>query len=293
MLQMVIRIFLLILSASVCSCNQADIKGLFIPPKDGVDERFEQSMEMNDGLHAGAIDTEESYTFYVAADPHIKDTYRNLGIFNDALKNDGETSFAAILGDCIDVKDNLALYLEALAYYPDRHSYDPEIFHILGNHDIFFNGWEDFRESVGASAYWFEAVFPNGKDMYITLDTASGTLGRKQMQWFKTFLAENRNSYRHCVILTHTNLFYRDNSQTGSGNMPLDETFDLIDFLSRQNVSLVLQGHDHHREDLTYGNVRYTVLGTIRDESKTPEYLKVNVSKDGISHEWQTISTAD
>ena len=91
------------------------------------------------------------------------------------------------------------------------------------------------------------------------------------------------------MILTHTNFFYTDSSQDSSGNLPLEETFSLIDFLGKNDASLVLQGHDHYRDDITYDNVRYTVLGAINDNIKAPEYLKVNVKEDQIDLEWQLI----
>ena len=69
----------------------------------------------------------------------------------------------------------------------------------------------------------------------------------------------------------------------------MEESLALINFLGQQKVSLVLQGHDHYREDLTYDNVRYTVLGTIRDEAKAPEYLKVKVNEEGLALDWQLI----
>ena len=128
-----------------------------------------------------------------------------------------------------------------------------------------------------------------GKDLYISLDSATGSLGNKQTKWFKSFLSENRKNYRHCVVLTHTNFFYTDNSQVSSGNMPIEESFALIDFLGKQNVSLVLQGHDHYREDLTYDSVRYTILGAIHDEMEAPEYLKVRVNQESIRLDWQMI----
>lgn len=289
MLQMVKRILLLISAITASSCTHLDLKGLFIPTSEGVEKRFEQSLEINSDLNAGYVNTQESYSFYVAADPHIDQTHRNLDIFNDVLRNDTEASFGVILGDCTDVKDNLPTYLEALSYSPDRHACNHEIFHILGNHELFYNGWEDFRELVGPSVYWFVVEFDGGKDLYISLDTATGSLGRKQTNWFKSFLKENRSDYRHCVILTHTNFFYTDNSQVSSGNMPLEESYALIDFLGDQNVSLVLQGHDHYREDIVYDNVRYTILGAILDKSEAPEYLKINVTNDEILLDWQYI----
>lgn len=286
---MVKRILHIVMSFALCSCNSVDFKGLFVPTSEGVEKRFEQSMKMCADLKSGTIEADGSYTFYVATDPHINKTTKNLSIFNDVLKNDPDAIFGAVLGDCIEVKDNLPKYLEALAYYPDKHACNQGIFHVLGNHDIFFNGWEDFRELVGPSVYWFEITFDGGKDLYITLDTATGTLGGKQTEWFKSFLSANRKDYRHCVVLTHTNFFYTDNSQTSSGNMPVEESFALLDFLGKYDVSLVLQGHDHYREDLIYDDVRYTVIGTIRDEAESPEYLKVRVNAEDIDLEWQHV----
>ena len=278
-----------IAAAALCSCNQLDLKGMIMPTGEGVQARFEQSLQMNSDLKIGSLSVQENYVFYAATDPHINETARNLNTFNDALRNDSEAAFGVVLGDCIDVRDNLPKYLEVLAYNPDRHAYDHEIYHVLGNHDLFFKGWTNFKELIGPSVFWFEVSFASGKDIYISLDTATGTLGRKQTEWFRSFLTEKREDYRHCIILTHTNLFYTDNSQSSSGNMPMEEVYSLLDFLGKHKVSLVLQGHDHYREDLTYDNVRYTVLGTIKDESDSPEYLKLNVSDEGITFDWQLI----
>ena len=282
--------FTMLTISVVCSCSHFEIKGLFLPTGDDVDSRFEQSAEMNEDLRSAVLETEENYVFYVATDAHVDQTHENLTIFNDALRNDTDALFGVILGDCIDISGNLPKYLEALPYDSERHICDPQIFHLLGNHDVFFNGWEDFKEMIGPSVYWFETIFPNGKDLYISLDTATGTLGRKQTEWFRAFLEKNRERYRHCVILTHTNFFYTDNSQISSGNMPMEESFFLIDFLSRQNVSLVLQGHDHYREELSYRNVNYIVLGAIADKCNSPEYLRIEVTPEGIDLDWHLIS---
>ena len=290
MLQMVKHIFLALICFTVCSCNLYDFKGFIMPTGDGVEKRFEQSKAICSDLKKGAINTESEYTFYVATDPHIEKTNRNLSLFNDILRNDIDASFGVILGDCTDLKNNLHKYLEALTYQEEKHQFRHEIFHILGNHDTYFNGWNDFKEMIGPSVYWFEVIYPEGKDLYISLDTATGTLGRKQTQWFKSFLKANRHNYRHCIILTHTNFFLTDMSQVSSGNMPIEESFALIDFIGNQNVTLVLQGHDHYREDLYYGNVRYTVLGTIKDKSDAPEYAKVIVNQDGIKLDWQYLN---
>ena len=292
MLQMVRQISLLTVAIMAAyGCSSLDVKGIIMPTSDGVETRFENCVKMNSDLAAGTVDAGDSYLFYVAADPHITETHASLDIFNDTFRNDEEAAFGVVLGDCSDIRDNLKNYIAALSYYPERHSCNHRMFHILGNHDLFFDGWGNFKEIVGPSIYWFEVNFQEGKDLYISLDTATGTLGRKQTKWLKSFLAKNRNSYRHCIILTHTNFFYTDTTQASSGNMPMEECFALLDLFDNHDVTLVLQGHDHYREDLTYGGVQYTVLGAISDAVDSPEYLKVKVNADGVSFDWQVNPT--
>ena len=288
MLQMVRYLFAMVMcGVTMIGCDEFELQRAIIPMGDGVNKRFEQSMAMTEAGRIGSVNVCEEYLFYVCADPHIDKTYNYLDRFNDAFRNDNKASFGVVLGDCTETRDNINTYLKAVAYDADRHLYNCNLFHILGNHDLYFNGWNDFRDNLGPSVYWFEVVLPEGKDLYISLDSATGTLGRKQTEWILSFLAKYRQHYRHCVVLTHTNLFYKDNSQTGSGNMPIEESFSLIELLGKHNVSLVLQGHDHYREEVTYGNVKYVVVGSIRDEAKSPEYLKVKVSSVGVDLDWQ------
>ena len=287
MLQMVRNIILTCVAMlAMCGCDRYDFKGFFAPTGDVVQKRFEQSMKMTEGKAIQGIETDAEYTLYVCTDPHIDASAKNLQKFNDALRTDSNAVLGIILGDCIDQKDKYQEYLSATEHDAHQHTYNHNIYHILGNHDTYFGGWEKFKSLIGPSTYWFEVVFESGKDLYIALDTASGTMGGKQTEWLKTFLNKNRRNYRYCFIVTHTNFFYTDNSQVSSGNMPLEESFALIDLLVRHKVDLVLQGHDHYREDLTYKNVRFTVLGTIKDDSDSPEYLKVHIEKDNISYIW-------
>ena len=81
MLQMVKKIIAAIFMAMACSCSHLDLKGMFMPTGEGVEKRFEQSKEMNEDLKNGYVQTQESYAFYVATDPHIDETHKNLGTF--------------------------------------------------------------------------------------------------------------------------------------------------------------------------------------------------------------------
>ena len=140
-----------------------------MPTGDAVDRRFNESMEMHQDLKLETLPAQDEYSFYVATDPHVNKTHENLSIFNDAMRNDMSASFGVVLGDCIDVKDNLPKYLEALAYDSEKHSSDPRIFHITGNHDLYFDGWDDFKNQIGPSVYWFDVIFSGGKDLFISV----------------------------------------------------------------------------------------------------------------------------
>lgn len=287
MLQMVRKTIITVVALiSLISCNTQDIKGLFMPTGAGVEKRFEQSQEMTSGNSVATITAAKEYSFYVCTDPHVDKTSKNLEQFNDDLRNDINASFGIVLGDCTDTRDNLPSYLNAIAYNEEKHLFDYKIFNLLGNHDVYFNGWEDFKELIGPSVYWFEVDFASGKDIYISLDSATGTLGGQQTSWLKNFLTQRRSSYRHCIIMTHTNLFYTKNTATPSANMPIEETFALVDLFTKHNVQVVLQGHNHKREDITHNSVRYTVLGSIEDKAENPEYLKINITPSGLAYQW-------
>lgn len=284
---MVREIALLTAAALFIGCNSVDMKGLIAPTGDVVDSRFEQSMTMTDNRAVATLDAKESYTIYVCSDPHINETYNNLREFSTRLRNDSDVDFGIVLGDCTDNRNALQNYVDALSFIEGEQHTNKPIFSLIGNHDLFFRGWDEYAKLLGPSVYWFEVECGASRDLFITLDSASGTLGKKQMKWLKEFLATERANYRHCVVLTHTNLFYTDNSQQGSGNMALEETALLADLFSRNKVTLCLQGHDHYREDLMLDGVRYTIVGSIRDEAEAPEYLAITMSDSGAEYRWE------
>ena len=279
-----VRSILIAAAMTLVGCNTFDIVGFVAPTGDVVNSRFEQSMSLSGDKATAHIEAEEAYLVYVCTDPHIGKTSTNLQKFASLMRNDHSAPLGIVLGDCTELQGAMTTYAEAI-----KSDSEAPIFSLIGNHDLYFSGWEDFRSLLGPSVYWFEVAHSSGSDLFIALDSASGTLGRKQMEWLKGFLTGQRHMYRHCVILTHTNLFYTDNSQTGSGNMAMEETHALLDLFSRNNVTLCLQGHDHYREDLTFDGVRYTIVGTIRDEADKPEYLIIRLSDNGTEYIWKEL----
>ena len=289
MLQMVRGLFIIAVALLCVGCESFELKGFIAPTSDIVNKRFEKSMTLTENKAVKTIDADENYSFYVCTDPHINGSHDNLRTFATLLRNDNSASFGLVLGDCIDRRNKLPMYMEAIEYMDDIQSNNLPIFSLIGNHDIYFNGWDEFSSLLGPSVYWFELKYANGRDIFIVLDSASGTLGGKQMSWLRKFLASEREKYRHCFVMTHTNLFYTDNSQLASGNFTLEETALLSKLFSQHMVTLCLQGHDHYREDLVLGGVRYTIVGTIRDDFPKAEYLVIHTSDSGVEYQWECI----
>lgn len=285
MLQMVSRIIgTATLAFLLLGCDRVDFKGFIMPTGDVVNSRFEQSLALHGSEPVATLNADEEYLFYVCTDPHISTTTDNLRRFVGDFRSDPEALFGIVLGDCIDQLGSMPTYVEAINHLADTRP--SPIFSLLGNHDLYFEQWNDFLDLVGPSHYWFEVSHRAGKDLFLALDTASGTLGERQMGWLRTFLADNRKEYRHCIVITHANIFYNDTSQNTSGNLPLDETMALLDLFDRYDVMMCLQGHDHHRDDLVFRGVRYTIVGTIRDEVDNPEYLCIRISGDNVEYNW-------
>lgn len=271
------RLFLLSLVA-LAGCQSVDLTGLVAPPGADADCRFLQSREMQ---WPGPVEADpDGYVFYVCTDVHVDRTTANFSRFSEALNADPQAVFALVLGDCIDAKNMMPLFASVVS------DSEKPMYVTLGNHDTFFSQWNAFRDLVGPSAYCFEVRRGSARDLFISLDSAGGTLGRKQTQWLQTLLETERDGYDRCIVMTHTNIFKTDNTQTPSGNFPLEETLALTDLFSRRKVDLVLQGHDHSREDVMFRGVRYTTVGTLKDGCPRPEYARVTVSAGDIMLDW-------
>ena len=271
------------------SCERYNLLHAFVPAGDVVETRFEQSMAMTDDKPHMEFTAGSGYRFYVTSDTHVNKTAHNLTTFMETLRNDSSVIFGALLGDCIDANGSFPLFAQAVEYNAATQRYNHPLMIVLGNHDTYFGAWDEFKKWVGPSVYYSVVNHDSGADLYIILDTATGTLGVKQMRWLKALLSQHRAEYRHCFVLTHSNFFNTDGSQGITGSMPLDETMQLMELFSRNRIQVVLQGHDHHYEDLYMEGVRYTVLPTIKDSAVEPQFLVVTVDDSSVSYEWQAL----
>ncbi len=263
----------------LCSCDR-DLIGFFIPPSDDVQQRFEQSMDWNEANGYPVIEVgDNEYKFYCATDVHVDGSNENIKTFVTRLRNDASAIFGVLLGDLVHNTEQYPLFMEAIPFDPSIHAQNDTIFSTLGNHDLYFGQWEDYKKYWKTSCLYFTVQTPDFLDLFLLLDTGSGTLGRSQLEWMKTVLSEQGGKVRYIVVCTHTDLLRVDNTSFPSGGMTMEETLELTSLMQSYGVDLYLQGHNHLRHDTRYRDVHYVTVETIQDKSEEPGYLVATMGK--------------
>ena len=263
-------------------CEKYDIQGFFVSPsKERVNKRFEQSMEYNQNHMADTliISEEENYRFLVAADFHVKTTACNLAKYTKITAANSNILFSSILGDITDQKGGLQIAYDSI----NNNKGNAIIRTIAGNHDIYFDQWTEFYELFGSSTYFFVVKTPTATDLFIALETSSGSIGKLQKTWLENILKEKRAQHRHCFVLTHTNFFDTELSQFPSGNFSLEETAFLTNIFAKHNVNLIINGHDHTHDYTELNGVKYLTLGDAQDLISDPTYFTIDVNKNEIT----------
>jgi hypothetical protein len=154
---------------------------------------------------------------------------------------------------------------------------------LAGNHDTYFDQWSEYYKLFGSSTYFFVVKTPTTSDLFIALETASGTLGKLQKKWLEDILSEKRSQHRYCFILTHTNFFDTELSQFPSGNYSLEETAFLTNIFDRYDVSLIINGHDHYYDYVVLDGIRYLTLEDAQDSDNEPTYFAINVQANEVT----------
>jgi hypothetical protein len=272
----------------ITSCDKYDIQGFFVAPsKERVNKRFEQSIEynqhhLNDTL---IISNQEDYTFLAASDFHVKTTAVNLAKYTKITASNPNVLFSTILGDITDQLGGLQIAYDSIT----NNKGDATMRILAGNHDTYFDQWSEYYKLFGSSTYFFVVKTPTTSDLFIALETASGTLGKLQKKWLEDILSEKRSQHRYCFILTHTNFFDTELSQFPSGNYSLEETAFLTNIFDRYDVSLIINGHDHYYDYVVLDGIRYLTLEDAQDLDNEPTYFAINVHTNEITFQQKAL----
>lgn len=274
---MVKKAIYILAAALACSCGKLEIVNILFPYAQEVNERVEESLAWNAGAGVTTLTVPvDSYRFYACSDIHIEENSpANFQAMVQKERADEGSYFYLVLGDLLFGKEHMEWVADVMSD-PENHPG----FIIAGNHDIFYGGWEQWKELFGSSTYYFFVQTPSFKDIYIMLDSANGTLGEKQLSWLKDVLDNDRSGCRHCIVGVHTNMFRTDLSQLPSTNFTLEETYALTSLFSKTGVDLVLSGHDHFRDVTVFDGVTYITLDQIKDGTANASYLTVDAGDE-------------
>jgi len=274
-----VKILILYSFFFLTACNKADIRSMFIS-YESANERFEQSMTWNlQNPFKKIMVSSGSYVIFVMGDSHTGGIKNVNMFFKDALE--ANASAIVMVGDLTTGK------IKDYNIFEDNliNAGDIELFPVVGNHDLYFNGWNEFYSRFGSSTYYFTVKTTDAEDIFICLDSGSGTLGSKQIKWLEQFLDKKRDEYRHCIVFTHNNFFR--SRHTMSTNLLVEELYVLLDLFVTYNVDMVITGHDHKKSIEKLGNTTYLVMDALLDGNKNAGYLKIFIdSNKNIEYEF-------
>jgi len=262
---------------ALCACNW-DLLGIATRPtvEDRVKEDLYDSLEPPGPVNVST----DSFSFAVFSDPQIGHDYQSrLGRFRQEVAGRG-IEFFCVLGDLTndataDEVDSIKLQLErvGLPYYVT-----------IGNHDLYqADGWERFKENYGPSCY---VVTVAGRIKLIFLDTADGTLGPTQFDWFEEVLRDT--SYTK-VVLTHFPVF--DGEKPVMWRLASDaERVKVQSLLKRYGAFAWCAGHIHGWRHMQVGSVDHFTSGAMAPgvlDYGNPGYLLFTFARDSLS--WQFV----
>ena len=241
-----------------------------------VNERFNDSQSYNDKHPAECLETaSDEYFFTVTSDYHLEEDSVFLPKFFKYI-NSSKSTFVALNGDFYNGKEEYANF----AHSALTNGIKIPAYYTAGNHDQYF-GWKIFYDRWGSATYSFTVTTPNHKDLYIVLETGSSTLGKDQYNWLSDML-DQRNNYRYCIIITHSNFTYQG---FRNGVFTQEETIMLYDLFARNNVNMVISGHSHREKDVDLEGVRYITTGAMENG----EFGTCYVNKSGISFRFEDL----
>lgn len=272
-----IKIFsLLLIFAGIYSCD-VDFTG-FIRSTDRVEDRFIQSMEYNDNDSTeNVIINSSDYSLLAASDLHVGTTINTEKLLNYYISSDDIALM--LVGDIVSGRRE---HYELFSEITD--TITKPLFFMIGNHDLYFDGWKSFYEFFGSSSYYFTVTTSDTSDLYICLDSGGGTLGKSQVAWLKNLLDEQRENYRYCIISSHVNILRT--RRTSSTNPLVEEVAFLLDLFAKYDVNLVITGHDHVQDVAKIGNTTILILDAVVDSNPDAGFLKVTANPDNLTYEF-------
>ncbi len=220
--------------------------------KSGFEERFKESRRLVAPSFSVTGVSSGDFTFSLVGDVHLggNDTSRLRVILQAA--QDHNDAFIIFLGDMIDkgVKADFETFIAQVKEF----GFENRAIYVIGNHDIFDDGWTHFRDLMGPSHY--DVTLGNCR--FLILDSADGMIGEGQTEWLEKRLKEP--AAVHTIVLSHY-LPVVPGQRTYLKLANAIESMNLMKLLTRFGVKAWLGGHYHSFTQAEIDKVTYLVAG--------------------------------
>ena len=285
------------------ACNHLDIPGMVINRSD-TEERVNDWLDYNEQNGEPVIENApDNYLVYSSSDSHfnVADTAviqtddDRLFQFITAERNDPQAVFSMLVGDLANENGEVPYKIveASMQYDAESQAKNDPCFPTIGNHDVYFDCAKWYKEHFHTSTYTVTVKTVGGfKDLFIFLDSGNGTHGKRQMDWLEEKLS-HRGEYRNCVVVSHCWLFRTsyNYTTTPAANLPLDEQYAFMDLMSRSNVSLVVMGHFHMREQRQFNGITYVMTDNLNEGTLKPSYMVLSCG-DKVSYEYRELASS-
>lgn len=281
------------LVCSFTSCNRLDIPGMIINRSD-TEERVADWLDWNAQHDPFVIDSvPDTYNFYSCSDSHLNDDNSRLVAYITAERNDPQAAFSAIVGDIANESGErpYALCDSAMLFDAMTQAKNDPCFPIIGNHDVYFDCAEHYKNYFHTSTYTLTVKTLGGhQDLFLFLDSGNGTHGSRQLEWLESQLA-NRNQYRHCFVISHNWLFRTsyNYTTTPAANLPEDEQYAFMNLMSSNEVDMVVMGHFHYTDAKFFNGVQYVMTDNLNEDKEKASYMVVTCG-DRITYQHLTLT---
>ncbi|MDH4263599.1 MAG: metallophosphoesterase [Spirochaetia bacterium] len=241
---------------------------------DDVNRRFHESLALPQPSPISIVDP-NNFSFIHITDLHVVNGKNpHLTAFGSRLIS--TDAFIIASGDLTDNGQQG----DFAAYGKIMKSFGIPYFSGIGNHDLWFGGWDSFKTLVGPSVYSTTA----GNLRIIFLDTADDTIGADQLQWLKKELEQKTEPY--CIVVSHYNFFLPTILETA---MPtnMQEIYAMMRLFEKYRVDYVLMGHSHIYDYRKINGISYLVDSALKQYSANEQkyYNRITVSNGKMTHQ--------
>ncbi|MDR1220693.1 MAG: metallophosphoesterase [Treponema sp.] len=214
----------------------------------------------------GVFPFDKNYTVLILADIHFGAHSDHPDLpeekffdWLDAKKDAGTTpAFCLVLGDNAEAgTEDEYKQFKALSDTLEN-DYNIPVYSIVGNHDLYNDGWRPYTKYCKPYISYYH--FSTGNFSWYALDSGSGTLGGSQLKNLVSNLKADPNPK---IVFSHYPMY-------GGGNFYFSlsdphERAALISAFAKNNVKIVLEGHQHPGSFYDFGSFKEYNVAAFRD----------------------------